>query len=79
MNEILKIDGFDDAIIGTCAVTDRIVYSIDKMVDIYCETLHFDDDENPQEIAIEYIMYNIVGAYMGEGTPIYMFDKILDI
>jgi len=62
-------DGFDEAIIGYCydmaAREDRVIYSFNKCVDI----LKHDMSE---EEAIEYMDFNVVGAYMGKKTPLFM-------
>ena len=65
---ILKADGFDDAILGLgrrCSQPDLLVYVVDKCVDILME------DGMTQEEAMEYFEFNVVGAWMGEGTPIF--------
>ena len=62
----LTADGFDKAIVGTCAATGRIIYSVEKMLRI------LEREMSPEE-AYEYFDFNILGAYMGEGTPIYMY------
>ena len=63
-------DGFDEAIIGFCydLVAEgeyRVIYSFNKCVDI----LKHDMSE---EEAIEYMDFNVVGAYMGKKTPLFM-------
>ena len=62
-------DGFDEAIIGYCydmaAGEDRVIYSFNKCVYI----LKHDMSE---EEAIEYMDFNVVGAYMGKKTPLFM-------
>lgn len=64
------LDGFDDAIIG---ITEefgrgpRILYSKDKILKILSEDMEFIE-------ALEYFEFNILGAYFGEGTPIFL-DK----
>jgi len=62
-------DGFDEAIIGYCydmvAAEDRVIYSFNKCVDI------LKHDMNEEE-AIEYMEYNVLGAYMGKKTPLFM-------
>ena len=62
-------DGFDDAIIGMECSGDvpRVVYSIQLMVHVLCERDGMTEDD-----AIDFINYNVVGAYVGEGTPIYV-------
>ena len=64
----LLMDGFDEACIG---FSQRInepllaVYSYEKMVEVLMERDGMDD-----EMAMEYIDFNCVGAHMGETTPI---------
>jgi hypothetical protein len=70
-SEILKIDGFDEAAIGTACIwrdktrVDVLVYDGSKIVDILMGR-----DGMEQFEAIEYIEFNIEGAYMGERTPV---------
>lgn len=67
--EALFADGFDNAILGYS--TDlRVIYSVDQIM----ETLVERDGMTPDE-AIEYFEYNISCAYMGEYTPIYMYEE----
>ena len=69
--QTLFADGFDKAILG---VSDewielpRIIYSKIKMVDILME------EGMSHEEAVEYLEYNVWGAYVGKGTPIYAND-----
>jgi len=60
-------DGFDSAIYGIAVRPCNrtvVAYDFDLMVK-QCE-----EDGMTWEEAIEYIDFNIIGAYMGEGTPI---------
>ena len=68
--EILKADGFDDAIIGIDDSTMRLIYSVSRCIDI----LKKDMDE---EEAVEYFNYNVKCAYMGEKTPIWCDDMYM--
>ena len=70
----MKVQGYDDAIIGSCAVTNRLIYSVEKMVDVFIKKSNLRDDDDILEIAIEYVNVNIIGAYVGEMTPIYMYE-----
>lgn len=63
----LRADGFNDAIIGICMASQRVIYDKFKMIEILKEDM--DEEE-----AIEYLAYNVWGAYVGEYTPIYMDD-----
>ncbi len=65
--EFLKADGFDDAVIGIEQTMYRLVYDIDKMVKILIERDGMTDEE-----AFEFLDFNVIGAYMGEKTPLYI-------
>ena len=67
-----KWDGLDEAILGTACVwnnsgrnVERVVYEGKSIVSIFMKR----DGMTHQE-AIEWIDYNIEGAYIGEDTPI---------
>jgi hypothetical protein len=65
--DLIILDGFDEAIIG---VVERInllavCYDKNKILRILMR------DMNETE-AIEYYEFNILGAYMGEHTPVYL-------
>jgi len=62
-------DGFDDAIIGldTQGEVPRVVYSIELMIENLCNNNGWEMDE-----AIDFISYNVIGSYLGEGTPLYI-------
>ena len=67
--DILKADGFDDAIIGFCENSQRLIYSAKKCVEIL-------ELEMNEEEAEEYFWFNLQGAYMGEKTPIWCIDNL---
>jgi len=67
--EILKADGFDDAIIGIDQNSIRLVYSVSKCLEILMEDM---DEED----AIEFFSYNVSEAYVGEKTPIWCWDLV---
>ena len=65
--DLLTLDGFDEAIIG---VVERIgllavCYDRNKILSILMRDMN-------EEEAIEYFEFNILGAYMGESTPVYL-------
>ena len=66
--EILKADGFDDAVIGIDTQTMRLVYSVTRCV----ETLILNGMD--MEEAVEYFDFNVRGSYVGEKTPIWCDD-----
>jgi hypothetical protein len=66
--EILKADGFDDAVIGIDTHM-RLVYSVSKSLDILVK------DDMTMEDAMEHFYYNVSGSYVGEKTPIWVEDN----
>lgn len=75
MGMTLFADGFDDAIIGMEMNSDvyRVVYGIEKMIFILMHR-----DSMSEEEALEYLEYNVFSAYLGEGTPIYIYQMLAD-
>ncbi len=66
--EILKADGFDDAVIGIENGDMRLIYSVRMCVEILVlEGMDMVD-------AIEHFDYNVRGSYVGEKTPIWCDD-----
>lgn len=68
--EALLCDGFDEAIIGMAERINLgpvVAYDVDKMLEIMVER-----DGMTYEEAMEYFDYNILGAWMGENTPVYI-------
>lgn len=77
---MLKIDGFDSALVGIASVwkdggerVDTLIYDGEKIVTILCEQSGMSYDE-----ALEYISFNIEGAYVGENTPIIVWSCDMD-
>ena len=65
-DELLKIDGFDNAIIGVEeSVEQKLIYDIDKIAEILITR-----DQMTKDDAYKYISFNITSAYVGEKTPI---------
>lgn len=70
MVDILKMDGFDDAIIGVQEnIQPKIVYDLWKMVEI------LNEEGMSTEDALDHIGYNITSTYVGETTPIIVDTK----
>ena len=65
---------FDQAIVGLAdriGMSTVVVYDTSKIIDILCER-----DGMDREAATEYYEFNILGAYVGEQTP--MFISLID-
>ena len=72
-DSFLTADGFDEAIVGVDENSMRIIYSVQKCLDIL-QGQGMDETE-----ALEYFSYNVSGAYMGDKTPIWCNDGMFQI
>ena len=82
--EILLLDGFDEAIMGSCERINLgpvVAYSVEKIIEILMSQsditeADLDEDEDLESRkytdALEYFEYNIKGAWMGEFTPVFI-------
>jgi hypothetical protein len=71
MEGALLADGFEEALIGTVRQFNRgpiALYDYNKCVQIL-----MDRDGMPEEDAHEHMEFNVLGAWMGEGTPAFAF------
>ena len=67
-NECLLADGFERALVGITKGSNPVaVYYINKMVGVLVE----DEDMHPED-AMEYLDFNVIGAWVGEKTPMYI-------
>lgn len=67
--EALLADGLEDAIVGY-DTKGRVIYSVGSIIDILVER-----DGMSYEDASEHFSFNIECAYIGEHTPIYMYEE----
>lgn len=71
-NKPLLAEGFDSAVLGMSRGTlgeDVAVYSIDRCIDVLVKRDGMSEDE-----AIEYMNFNVLDAYMGPMTPIFVYE-----
>ena len=69
-SELLLAEGFDEAILGVGCCKGRedvVVYSYSKCVDVLMGR-----DGMSEEEAEEFMEFNVVDAYVGERTPIFV-------
>lgn len=68
----LFVPGFESALIGVAVqfAHQVAVYDYDKCLDVL-----IDRDGMDVEDAIEYMEYNVVGAYAGKSTPVFLIRK----
>jgi hypothetical protein len=67
--DILKADGFDEAIIGIDSNEMRLIYSVSKCIQILCRDMN-------EEEAVEFFDFNVRGSYVGDKTPIWCVDDL---
>ena len=74
----LTCDGFDEAIVGITEHQPRrrtlVVYDVEKMIAIL-----MDRDGLSYEDAEEFLNFNTFGAWVGEGTPLFLRFKPPDV
>tara|TARA_R110000824_G_scaffold244902_1_gene433898 strand:+ start:578 stop:871 length:294 start_codon:yes stop_codon:yes gene_type:complete len=71
--EALKADGFDAAFVGygyRHGSDALAIYDEDKCIKILIER-----DDMTEEQAVDYFYYNVKGAFVGDGTPIFMTPR----
>ena len=67
---LLQADGFEKALIGVaeqCGGFRALVYDYWKCVDVLVSDNGWDEEE-----ALEHMDYNVVGAYVGPTTPLFL-------
>ena len=67
--DLLKADGFDEAILGVVQRIgiEAICYDLNKVIEILMTRDGMDEEE-----AWEYYQFNIAGAWVGESTPVFI-------
>jgi len=71
-DEILTADGFEDALIGVVDGACRspvAAYDYQKCIEILTKR-----DGMEEEDAHEYMSFNVLGAFVGEYTPLFVHD-----
>ena len=66
-------DGFDNAILGIaerCGDDNVLAYDAAKCIEILVE-----EHDMSHEEAVEYFSFNVSGAYIGKGTPIFVWTQ----
>jgi len=73
MSEPLQADGYEDALIGVgWQFTQELrVYSVKKVLENLMRDMSYEE-------AREFYDFNIVGAYVGPGTPVFVEDEEFD-
>ena len=67
--EMMQMDGFDDCAVGTVSrfgMPSVLVYDLHKVIDKLIS------DGMSEEEAYEYYEFNMLGAWVGDGTPAFI-------
>ena len=68
--EAMMADGFDEAVMGMCVqfgCDPLVAYDYEKCIDILMKK-----DGMTRIEAIDYIEFNVLGAYVGLNTPVFI-------
>jgi hypothetical protein len=68
--EAMLADGFEEAILGMClqfGSEPLVAYDYNKCIDILVNR-----DGMTQSEATDYIQFNVIGAYVGNNTPVFI-------
>ena len=71
--EALLADGFEEAVLGIaerCGQPTLVVYDAARCIEILIRR-----DGMSEEEAEEFFSFNTLGAWAGEGTPLYLWRK----
>ena len=71
LDGLLKMDGYNDAILGKCLRfnTEFVIYDYDKVI------LLLQRDGMTKQEAEEYWEFNMLGAWVGEHTPAFLIRE----
>ena len=70
----------DSALIGTAKIiredewVEVAMYSYDELIKSFTQQFRGDDSEDPEQDALEWVDFNVVGAYMGKYTPYIVYN-----
>lgn len=70
----------DSALIGTARIkrddewVEVTMYSYDELVNSFTEQFRGDESEDPEQDAMEWVDYNVSGAYVGKYTPFIVYN-----
>jgi hypothetical protein len=87
--EAIILDGFNEAIIGLgerINLGPVVAYDVQKIIEILAKDMEVHEDELLEDgqsiedlkisMALEYFEYNILGAWMGEFTPVFITTSL---
>ena len=70
VDDVLLADGFDGAFIGVCSrfgMEPVAAYDRDKCLEVLVQR-----DGMSYEEAVEYFDFNVIGAWVGDQTPVFL-------
>ena len=73
--EAMMADGFDDAILGMCIQFGDepvVAYDYEKCLNVLIER-----DGMSRTESIDFLEFNVIGAYVGLNTPVFIINHII--
>ncbi len=70
----------DSALIGIARIkregewVEVAMYSYDELIASFTEKFRDDESEDPEQDAIEWVDFNVMGAYVGKHTPYIVYN-----
>ena len=86
-DEAWLCDGYDEAIMGVAQRMGMCVaaYDVEKIIDVLKPDMLLDEEEKllpkegqewrRREMAMEFFEFNIIGSWMGENTPVFIYKS----
>ena len=68
--EFTIVDGFDNAVIGVCNMSMRVIYSYEQ-----CLLILMKDEGMTVLDAIDFMDFNVINTNVGDKTPIWCMDN----
>ena len=70
----------DTALIGIARIkregewVEVAMYSYDELIASFTEQFRADESEDPEQDAVEWVDFNVMGAYVGKHTPYIVYN-----
>ena len=82
---VLKMDVYDQCIIGLVHNLEKypiLCYDKDQVLDALAVVFKYDTTDDPESdpytVAVEWYEFNMLGAWLGDGTPCFLYESETD-
>ena len=73
-DDLMTFDGYDEAILGYHHDSGRVVYSMEKLVDMIYNEHSIWDEKFTRSDAFDHFAYNFQNNHCGPKTPMIIYD-----